>query len=251
MGKNDRTQNYRNDYNWDDELDDDSPLDDDDLGGHYTGNRNYGSGRSGGGNTNTLLVIICVLLAVILIVAAIIIGVRVLPGLLDHGEEPNPGDTGYSSSSSTGGAPQLPSALPTMFPSQGTSQQTNPGAGGYPGSTGNTGYTGGTGSTAPTSTSSAPSAADVSQFGNEIAYPNKNSYLPGYETMYVKSGKGHSIYVYVSSTGGEANRRKNYYCYEGDAVTVLARENGMSCVIFVAGNGETHIGWVSSKYLVY
>ena len=65
MGKNDRTQNYRNDYNWDDELDDDSPLDDDDLGGHYTGNRNYGSGRSGGGNTNTLLVIICVLLAMV------------------------------------------------------------------------------------------------------------------------------------------------------------------------------------------
>ena len=38
------------------------------------------------------------------IVAAIIIGVRVLPGLLDHGEEPNPGDTGYSSSSSTLGS---------------------------------------------------------------------------------------------------------------------------------------------------
>lgn len=95
-----------------------------------------------------------------------------------------------------------------------------------------------------------PSIEDVQKFGDEITYPKSSSYLSDYETMYVKSGKGHSIYVYWKAQKGDEYRRK-YYLYEQDEVTVIARENGFSCVIFTTENGEEHIGWVGSSLLVY
>lgn len=95
-----------------------------------------------------------------------------------------------------------------------------------------------------------PSVEDVRAFGDEITYPKSSSYLSEYETMYVKSGKGHSIYVYWKAQGKDEYRRK-FYLYEQDEVTVIARENGFSCVIFTAKDGEEHIGWVGSSLLVY
>ena len=253
MARNSSSQDFN--Y-WDDVLDDDDSFEDDPFGDDdYSSPRNTPDPSNG--RTNPVLLVVLCLLAAIVLICAIIIGVKVLPDILNPENEPSQSDIGFGLV--TGGSmPQLPSALPTMYPHQGYSQPSNPAGntGGYTTGNGSTGgYTTGSGSTGGTSTfttsSSGPSAADVSRFGNEISYPNKRSYLSDYETMYVKSEKGHSIYVFFTSSGGEANRRKNYYCYEGDAVTVLARENGMSCVIFTAGNGETHIGWVASKYLVY
>lgn len=96
-----------------------------------------------------------------------------------------------------------------------------------------------------------PSVEDVQQFGSEITYPQSSSYLPAYETMYVKSDKGDSIYVYWKSQRKEEYRRKNFFIEEKAEVTVLAREKGSACVIFTDVDGEQRIGWVNSSKLVY
>lgn len=101
----------------------------------------------------------------------------------------------------------------------------------------------------PTSTKK-PSKDDILAIGENITYPKKNAYLSEYETMYVKSEKGHSIYVYFSPKAIESNRR-SYFAYEGDQVTVLARENGLSCILFPDSYGKIHVGWVNSQHLVY
>lgn len=95
-----------------------------------------------------------------------------------------------------------------------------------------------------------PSSEDLKPFGTTITYPSANAYLDHYETMYVKSGKGHSIYVFWKANGAEEYRR-SFYLYEKDEVTVLARQNGFSCVVFTDANGVSRAGWVNSAYLVY
>ena len=102
---------------------------------------------------------------------------------------------------------------------------------------------------APTPTMT-PSKDDILAIGENLVYPQAKSYLSEYETMYVKSEKGHSIYVYYAPKATESNRR-SFFAYEGDEVTVLARENGLSCILFPDANGNTHVGWVNSQHLVY
>lgn len=85
---------------------------------------------------------------------------------------------------------------------------------------------------------------------NRIQFPKDSSYLSDYETMYVKSGRGHSIYLYFAPTGYEEHRR-SHYVYEGWEVTVLAREGNFSCIIYSGEDGTQFCGWVYSKYLVY
>lgn len=92
-----------------------------------------------------------------------------------------------------------------------------------------------------------PSKEDLIPFGNKIAYPKEASYLDSYETKYVKSPEG-NIYVY-GNAGGLFSRKIPYYLYEGNKVTVLAREKKRSCVIFADFNGDKHVGWVNTKYL--
>ena len=99
---------------------------------------------------------------------------------------------------------------------------------------------------------SKPSVEDVRAFGSEITYPKKSSYLDAYETMVVRSEKGHSINVYWKASGEEMYRRQNYYIKEGAEVTVLAREGAFSCVIFTGTKDQKqHIGWVVSSLLAY
>lgn len=95
-----------------------------------------------------------------------------------------------------------------------------------------------------------PGDKDIKALGDPISYPKSSNYLPDYEIMYVKSTKGHSINVYWKSQAKEEYKRP-FYAYEADPVTVLARENGMSCVIFTIKNGIRHVGWVASSLLVY
>ena len=102
---------------------------------------------------------------------------------------------------------------------------------------------------APTSAKT-PSKDDIFAIGENLVYPQNKSYLSEYETMYVKSDKGHSIYVYFAPEATESNRR-SFFAYEGDEVTVLAREKGLSCILFQDFYGNTHVGWVNSKHLVY
>ena len=103
---------------------------------------------------------------------------------------------------------------------------------------------------APTEPPRAPSEADILPFGEVIAYPRKNSYLPAYETMYVKSERGSSVYVYWKDNGASEYRRR-FVVYEANEVTVLARQDGFSCIIFKDQNGNDQIGWVNSDFLVY
>lgn len=101
----------------------------------------------------------------------------------------------------------------------------------------------------PTQPPKAPSEEDVIPFGEVIAYPESESYLSSYETKYVKAPKGHSIYVFWKPNGSDSYRRK-YLLYEADEVTVLACEDGFSCVIFTSNDGKRNIGWVNSDLLV-
>ena len=94
-----------------------------------------------------------------------------------------------------------------------------------------------------------PSNADLIPFGNEIAYPKETSYLNSYETKCVKPPKGNSIYVFWNANGPLATSKRPFYLYEGDIVTVLAREKTRSCVICTDQNGNKQVGWVSTNYL--
>ena len=94
-----------------------------------------------------------------------------------------------------------------------------------------------------------PSEDDLIPFGPVIDYPKASSYLPAYETMYVKAPKGYSIYVFWNPD--DASSRRKFYLYEGDEVVVLARQGSVSCVIFTDQSGEQQVGWVTSDYLVY
>lgn len=99
---------------------------------------------------------------------------------------------------------------------------------------------------------SGPSVEDVRAFGSEITYPKRSSYLDSYETMYVKSTKGHSIYVFWKANGDMAYLRGNFYFIpEATEVTVLARQGQFSCVVYNTQDGNQHIGWVSTPLLVY
>ena len=100
-----------------------------------------------------------------------------------------------------------------------------------------------------------PSADDLkalqgnAKYPNNITFPKNSSYLSAYETMYVKTSRGHSAYVYWAPIG-DADHRRNHYVYEGDKVTVIARENGYSCIIWIS-EGISFDGWVSSDLLVF
>lgn len=98
-------------------------------------------------------------------------------------------------------------------------------------------------------TSSKPGKADLIPFGNKIAYPKETSYLNTYETKCVKAPKGNSIYVFWNAGGALSNSKRPFYLYEGDVVTVLAREKTRSCVIFTDLDGNKQVGWVSTNYL--
>jgi hypothetical protein len=56
--------------------------------------------------------------------------------------------------------------------------------------------------------------------------------------------------ILLDSNGGcvDDSRRK-FNLYEGDEVTVLAREKARSCVIFTDLDGDKQVGWVSTNYL--
>lgn len=108
--------------------------------------------------------------------------------------------------------------------------------------------------TAPSSTtpitSLTPSKKDLDAVGDNIIYPKASSYLDAYETMYVKSTKGQGIYAYWAPDADEGYRKTDAIL-EATEVTVLARENGMSCIIYINERDHQHAAWVNSERLVY
>lgn len=99
------------------------------------------------------------------------------------------------------------------------------------------------------STVGSPSVEDVREFGKDITYPARSSYLEQYETKYVKSRNGNAIFVYWKAKGGDEYRR-GFTLPEKSEVVVLARENGFSCCTFTLSNGKRYIGWVATELLV-
>ncbi len=95
-----------------------------------------------------------------------------------------------------------------------------------------------------------PSKKDLDAVGDNIIYPKASSYLDTYETMCVKSTKGQGIYAYWAPDADE-EYRKTDAILEATEVTVLARENGMSCIIFINQRDHKHAAWVNSERLVY
>lgn len=87
------------------------------------------------------------------------------------------------------------------------------------------------------------------KFPNNIVYPKSSSYLSKYEVMYVKSELGHSIYLFWDPKC-TMDTKRNHYVYEGDAVTVIAREGSASCIIYMNPEGHAISGWVESGFLV-
>ena len=95
-----------------------------------------------------------------------------------------------------------------------------------------------------------PGEGTVKRFGDEVKAPSsKSSYLSHFETRYVKSRKGHSIYTFMDTKG---TKRGNYYFLpEATEVLALAEEKDFTCILFTTKDGKLHIGWVSSPLLVY
>ena len=98
--------------------------------------------------------------------------------------------------------------------------------------------------------SNGPSITDLDSVVQEnITYPLYSSYLKAYELQYVQAPGGRTVYTYYAPFE-DANRRKNDLLYEGTEVTVLARENGMSCVTYQNGL-HRYAAWVKSTNLAY
>jgi len=93
-----------------------------------------------------------------------------------------------------------------------------------------------------------PGDKALNAIGDKIIYPK--AYLSEYETMYVKSTKGEGIYAYWAPSTDEEYKKIDAIL-EATEVTVLARENGMSCVIFINQRDHRHAAWVNSERLVY
>ena len=108
----------------------------------------------------------------------------------------------------------------------------------------------------PTQKPQAPSEADLKavqgnpSYPNQITFPRSSSYLSEAETMYVKTEKGNHAYLYWAPIGDRDHRRA-HDVPEGTEVTVLAREKGFSCIIFMKNDSIPISGWVSSEMLVY
>ena len=81
----------------------------------------------------------------------------------------------------------------------------------------------------------------------KVVHPNKTDILDKFETKYVKSGKGHSIYSFWDSEG---ENKRPHTVLEGTEVTVLAEHDGMSFCYYESSKGTEKVGWVGSQWLV-
>ncbi len=88
----------------------------------------------------------------------------------------------------------------------------------------------------------APGPDDLRGCDKDVTYPN-GTWLPAYETKYVKTEHGNRAYLRYTPS-----KDSSYfgYVYERDEVTVLARQNGFSLVKVSDGVA----GWVTSSVLV-
>lgn len=94
-----------------------------------------------------------------------------------------------------------------------------------------------------------PNAVILSSVGDCITYPKNSSYLSQSEVKVVKAPKGVAVYFYTAPKA-EKEYRRSFNIEDGAIVTVLARENGLSCVITENSRGTMVAGWITSTNLV-
>ncbi len=88
-----------------------------------------------------------------------------------------------------------------------------------------------------------PGPYDLEMFWEEIGFPSEGNWLSEYETKYVKTESGDRAYLRRNPSA----KSKHYdFVYEGDEVTVLARQGKFSLVWTQDGL----YGWVTSSVLV-
>lgn len=88
---------------------------------------------------------------------------------------------------------------------------------------------------------------------DEIVKPNYRSYFDVPETRYIDAPLNHSVYVYkgldTDIDKPEATEYLMPFAYEGLMVVEVAREQGMSCIIYRDRKFVQHAGWVETRYL--
>lgn len=94
-----------------------------------------------------------------------------------------------------------------------------------------------------------PGIEDIRNCGQEgsMQLPDASSYLSEYEKMYVNIWRA-NVYSYTPQDSAVVID----WAYNGTEVTVLARQNGMSCVLFPSTKGGGQMaGWITSTNLSY
>ena len=94
---------------------------------------------------------------------------------------------------------------------------------------------------------STPSASDIWAADNcdQVQFPAGNSYYSHYRICYIDASGGHSVYVY-SKPSTSAKKREAFH---GSRVTAIAKENGLTCILYYTDQNVYRAGWVTSTNL--
>ena len=98
--------------------------------------------------------------------------------------------------------------------------------------------------------SSSPSINDIISTGDNrvITVPDTNSYFSTYQTMYINASKGHSVNVYKKPN---TQSGKMPAAYHGVKVTLLAEQDGLTCILYHTDENTVRAAWVSSNNLTW
>ena len=98
--------------------------------------------------------------------------------------------------------------------------------------------------------SGSPSVTDIIATGDDkvIQLPKAKSYLSSYQIMFINAPRGNSVYMYKAPRADKSIRLIDDG-YHGVKVTVLANENGLSCVLFHTQSNKLRAAWINSANL--
>lgn len=96
--------------------------------------------------------------------------------------------------------------------------------------------------------SECPNSSALDAVGDDIKYPKQKSYLREYEYKVVHAPHAEAVYFYWAPKADQDHRRP-FNILENTTVTVLARENGLSCVITEDKRGRIVSGWITTTNL--
>ena len=83
-----------------------------------------------------------------------------------------------------------------------------------------------------------------------LQFPEEEDYLPEMKTLYARKAF-HAPCLEVKEVPDQKVMGRNMpYLYEGTAVTVVAEQGEMSCIIYPGSNNKTYCGWIRSIRLL-